>query len=90
MKTSVARSSTGYGKKESARGGLDGEGLLTSILGIGTGIVSCLPYRDGGLDLSLAMAGGYVECQSASVTGTRPGEGGWNVVENDSGEAGRV
>jgi hypothetical protein len=31
-----------------------------------------------------------VACQSASVTGTRPGDGGCKVVEKGSGEAGLV
>lgn len=62
-----------------------------SIRGAGTGIVSCLPYLDGGRDLSSReVSGGYVECQSASVTGTRPGDGGLTVVEKDKGEVGRV
>lgn len=49
-------------------------------------MVSYLSGRAEGLDLS--VVGGYVECQSASVTGIR-GEGFGNVCEKDSGEAGR-
>ena len=51
-------------------------------------MVSCLPTRDGGLDLS-CLRGGYVERQSASAMGPRPGEGGRTVVEKVRGEAGR-
>lgn len=61
-----------------------------STRGGGICIVSCLPNREGGLDLSLALGGGYVECQSASVMGTWRGEGGLRVLDHASGEAGRA
>jgi len=53
-------------------------------------MVSCLPTLEGGLDLSRAVTGGYVECQSASVTELRLGEGGRTVEEKANGEAGLV
>ena len=56
--------------------------------GCGTGMVSCLPTLEGGLDRSRAVTGGYVACQSASATGKRLGEGGRTVVEKDKDEAG--
>lgn len=49
-----------------------------SIRGAGIGMVSCLLKRDG---LSFEVIGGYVECQSASVTGTRGGTGGGTCEE---------
>lgn len=58
--------------------------------GVGSGIVSCLPYREGGRDLSWVAMGGYVKCLSASVTGPRAGEGGRAEASKESGEAGRV
>lgn len=38
----------------------------------------------------MAKEGGYVACQSAAATGMRPSEGGWSVVEKDSGDAARI
>ena len=71
------------------RGGLAGDGLCTSILGLGTGKESCRFNLDGGLGLS-AETGGYVECQSVSVTGTRGTDVGVNVVEEDRGDGGLI
>jgi hypothetical protein len=58
--------------------------------GPGSGIVSYLVILEGGRDLSWAATGGYVACQSASVNGTRPGDGGRTVAEKGNGEAGLV
>ena len=57
------------------------------ICGAGIGMVLNLVPREGGLDLSSEGLGGYVACQSASVTGIRGGLG--MVAELDSGEGGR-
>jgi hypothetical protein len=52
-------------------------------------MVSRLPALEDGLD-QLREVGGYVACQSASVTDGRPGEGGRTVVEKARGDAGLV
>jgi hypothetical protein len=90
MKTSKEQSSAGYGRGVPTVGGLADEGRCRSIRGHGSGIVSYLPIRERGLDLSRAVTGGYVACQSASGIGTRLGDGGRIVVEKVSGEAGLV
>ena len=50
--------------------------------------MSYLLILEGGLDLSRVDTGGYVACQSASLIGARPGDGGCRVVEKDRGEGG--
>lgn len=91
MKTSAGRSSSGYGKGLGAIGCRTGEGLCTSMRGAGIGMVSCRPILDGGLDRSLGtIGGGYVACQSESVTDTFQGDDGRTVVVKDNGDVGLV
>lgn len=52
-------------------------------------IVSCLLNRDGGLERSGVLTGGYVECQSASEIGTWCGSAGGNVVDHARGDCDR-
>lgn len=58
MKASDALSSTGYGREAGGLEGLAGEGDFTSIRGAGTGMLSNLEGRVGGLGLSFVGLGG--------------------------------
>ena len=80
----MSSSSIGYGKAECEEDGLPaGEGLCTSMRGLGTGMVSYLPYPERGFDVSRPRAGGKVVWRSTSEIGKRPrpGEGGSNLLE---------